>query len=326
MLNESGKSVSKTLEGRMRAIKNKTGKGETKAAIWVLGAVVLFLLYIAFGGKIGGTASVSTTGVPGEVSNGGIVVNAAIPTVAYAAVDKFQPSTTVGSYTQTVFKNGQLQSTAPTTASVGDKLEVLFVNGSTYHSGVASYVVSGGANTVPAQLKANGSLTISLRNTNGQVMSNSLTGATNQTSTASNGETLDLEIRMNGQNLKSTNDLVLVLETNSSTKYDMTATGTTLNIKDAKVSSRGVPASYSTLAGGAIKVYEISAFEDGNVNIGTLHLQAKAGQTLANTRFVLTAYSREHFVDPVNGLQYDIEDSNGVLKSIAVTTFNGAVN
>ena len=306
---------------------NKKAKTSGLAVFGVIAIVGVFILLmvIAFGGKLGitGQSVVSTTGAEPSTTTGGagVTVYGANPTVTYASTDAQQPSKVVGG-TQTVWLNGQLQSSAPSSASVGDKLTVLFINGTastaSYHNAkVVDYVVKGGANVVPITSDANGTLTVQLRNTNGVVMTSGGTG-TNQSSTASNGETLNLEVRMNGQSLASTGDLRCYVEVNSSTKYDMSATGTSLSIKDASVQNVAAPKGYSTLAGGSYKAYDISAFKDGNINIGTLNLKAATGQTLAGTKFIVTCYGKEWFNDQLYGLTYGIEDSSGTSKAIAV--------
>jgi hypothetical protein len=265
--------------------------------------------------------SLSTLGegvssVDGET--GDINVNTAIPTVSYAAVDKLSLGNSVTT-TQLASKNGGAAATAPSSANADDSLQVLFVNNTAYHNALVTYTVVDGANTVDGELYGNASLSTTVFNTDYNSMTNG-GGAVNQTVAA--GGVYNLDVRFDGQELKSTNDMVCVLEGSNASKISSLKLVSGAELTKYGKSVTGI---YSTGANSVLSAYEVPAITGASTVHYTLVASSVTGQSMAGANFKMSCMSKEYFLDATTGgFMYDIQDSLGTTKkSMNTYTFVG---
>lgn len=286
---------------------NKKAKAGTGAILSVgVVALVLILGFIVYSIS---TQQQALTGGPGE---GGLNIISSSTALTFALADKVTGAAT--SAVNTVGVNGNSLGTAPSTVSQGDVLEILMTNTTGMHSGyIASTTVPKsttfiiGSNNGGA-LYGNASATLKIFNTN-NVLTTS-TGTVNQTATT--GETYNLDFQIIGQDLKSTNDMVAILESNS-----------TNDIQEMKLASKtctaGKPASY-TVAGVNSRTWvcEVPAVIGAQKVSDTLVVKSASSKTMAGNYIKVTLKSKEYFQDSNTGkVLFAIEDTLGNSKSIA---------
>lgn len=298
-------------------------KGENKNAVWIVIAVIVLGYFAVQGGWFKPAAQTTTTqtgNVPAAgTAPGGSTIITTATTLSYVTNDAFQGGLAV-SATPYVGINGASLKTGITSASVGDKLEILFVNNTNYHNAYLKEVVvpSSSTATIPMTLKKSAAATMTMFNTNSQVMTNN-GGAVNQTVTA--GGAYNMKLRIDGQDKASTNDMRCVLEGSDGTKIDKL----TLNGFGATYVGMAKPSSYTlSSVNSQVWVYDVPAIEGAVSPEGVIGVTTKTGQTIAGQFFKVACYTKENFIDSQSGkVVYDMEDSLGVLQSLTSYTFKG---
>lgn len=201
--------------------------------------------------------------------------------------------------------------TGISSASPNDVLNVLFVNNSGYHNAFVKglTVKATPSQTESVSMNRNGSVALSLYNTDNSKMS----ATVNQTVVT--GGAYNMEVRFDGTDKVNTQDMKCILEASDSTKMDKLS----LSGAGATFVGQAKPSAY-TLSGvnSAVWVYDVQPIVNAVTVKGTLSASSKTGQSLAGTTAKVTCYTKEYFIDSQSGkVSYDIEDSQGNLKSIA---------
>jgi len=283
------------------------------AALVILGAYALFKPVEQ--STVGGTGNALGGG------GGGVNVYTAAETLNYIGTDKLQPGTGV---LVSVFKRAKgdarfAAAANPDSVSQGQTYDLLFTN-ATYHSVyVPGYVAPQGTTaSLEQQLLGNASVTIRVFNTDTQRMTDG--GGVNQS--VATGGSYNLNVFMDGQDLKGTGDMMCILEGSDSNKIQKL----TLSGGGATFVGQQKPASYSLLGtSSGLWVYDVSAVDGATSTQFTLGVQSKSGQSISGEQFKIDCLTKEHFIDPVTGnVAQGVEDSNGVRKSLAEYSFTGS--
>jgi hypothetical protein len=288
---------------------------EKNTWLWVL-VVVGVLIFIANPNILSGIFGNNGSG--GNNGNNNQYIVSSSTALSYAGVDALSPGTTVGSISYTSVNGGPFV-TGITTASQGDTLAILLVNGTTYHSvSIPSNTVPAGKTTdvITANFYANASVSITVFNTNGVAITNN-GGATNQT--VATGGAYNMNVRLDGQDKKSTQDMRCVLESSDGSKADTV----TLSGLGASYIGMAKPSSY-TLAGAnsQVWVYDISPITGATSSSGTIAVTSKTSQSLTGTKVIMQCFTKEYYIDSTTGkVAYGMEDSLGNLKSWASYKF-----
>ena len=296
---------------------NKTGKTGTLLTVGVI-ALLAILGFIAYSiyvpqTALGGQANVGAGDI-GYISTGAT-------TLTFVPVDALQSGTSVAT-TNWVGVNGGDFKSGVTSASPNNELEILFVNDTQYHNAYVKGLKVPAAPTFTinsaqgAKLLGNATVTLTMFNTNNDVMDES-GAATNQS--MSTGSSANMALRLDGQDKKSTQDMVVVLEASDGTKIDKLV----LSGPGAKYIGMAKPTSYTLAATTSqIWVYEVPAIEGAvsvNYVIGAL---SKSGQDASGTYFKVSFITKDYFIDSVTGkVGYAIEDSLGTSQSMAKYSF-----
>ena len=300
----------------------------------VIGLVMMFALPnagLAFaGGKIS-TFAIAGAGVAGgqNVNTGtGTTIVTTNPTIAFSGSDKGQVGTSVFSnYYASVYTsatdNGNFGAiNSPTTAVPGQKIDFLIANGTSYHSTILKGLqINAGSFPYSVQFDKNASMTENVYTTTGVVLAS---GTQNQTNLG-NGASYNFKDEMTAGALTSTNDMVCVIEIEAGNNASVTPIGATLALNGANIAlkSTSKPVWYSVLGTNSnVYLFDVPAISTTATQTFTIGLNAKStGAFTATTRAVKGCYTKEHFIDPNTGeLSYDVADSNGAMKSMALYT------
>lgn len=280
--------------------------------------LVIGLLAVA-GFAVWGFTKQEALGSSQDNEQGGYISTGAT-TITVVGSDALSTGTAVSGITKVQVNGIGAYSTDDFTlsASPKDKLNVLIQNSTTYHNALISAfeVPSAPTGVLGANLKKNATVTMTVFNTNGDVMDAS--GALiNQT--AATGGSYNMKIRIDGQDKASTNDMVCILESSDGTKADKM----TLSGFGAVYKGMSKPSSYTLIGStSAIWVYELPAIEGAVSPEGVIGITSKTGQDLSTTQFKITCKTKEHKLDSITGLPiYDIEDSAGTAVSMATYSF-----
>lgn len=306
-------------------------KGATNWLVIVLIVAVAIFVFKSEIFGMGTPAAVAPASGATVTTTGGTTVYATSSVLTLTGYDAKLPGTTPTTQAWIKLSNSPQYTaiTSGTTALTPDTtFDLLMVNHTTYHNAVfKDEKAVGTAYTKSYPMKANASLsTFQVISTAFTILSNSDTGAINQTSTETNGEVITLAVKMGGTPNAETQDLRCVLETNDSAKYDMSLTS--FNFPGATLEGTSKPGSFTQMVGtSSLKTYLVPSFTDGSIKEGTLTLQAKTAQHLNNTYVKLNCYTKEYFIDGTDGtIHYDIENSQGTIQSLGRFTYQFAIN
>ena len=298
---------------------NRKGKTSPALMLLIVGviAVVAILGYAAFYNK----PQISVGG--GDDTSGGINILTGSTALTLNAQDATSPGTTVAGTTQYSTRGGAYKSgTLSLTVSPKDQLAILVVNNTQYHNAVVpSYTVANSPTDIlDVKLAKNASITFRAFNTAGNQMDLTTTPSVNQTALTA-GQSGTLDIKIDGQDKASSNDMRCVVESSSGA----------LNTTSAKLSgfpglvdngASKKPAAYSQAANSALWTYDIGAVTGAGTVNGQLYIQAASAKVLSAAQTVkIVCYTKEWFLDTNDGkVKYDVEDSLGALKSMATYT------
>lgn len=294
-------------------------KGIKDLAKWALVGLFVVLVAGLYTGKIqlptlGGTGTLAGSS-PGTTNV--VVASSSGITLTWTGTDRLKPGTSISPSARVSANGGPFQAATASGASTftaGHNLKLLF-NVSGYHPVVvdAGVVPTQGPMVVPVTMLANASITITGKNTNGEVMVVN-GGATNQS--VSTDSSANMEIRFDGQGYKGTGPMLCVLEASDSTSIQEL----TLNGNGASFRGREKPASY-TLAGtgSAIWVYDVPSIEGSVSPTYIVGMTSKSGQDASGDYFIISCMTKESFIDSVTGqlVQDAIEDSAGTAQHLA---------
>lgn len=281
---------------------------------WLLAVIVGIVVIAAFqmhwfGLGLASTGEQTQTG-PSYISTGAT-------TLTVVGSDSLSPGTSVTGTSQVSVNGGLFAAgTFSISASPNDVLDVLVINGTTYHNAVVSAAKTPQAPTgrINVALAKNASVTENIYTTTGLVIAS---GTQNQTDLG-NGASYNLKDEMTAAALTSTNDMVCIIEITAGNNASTTPAGATLNGQNAISTSKPI---WYTTAGINSNVYSfnVPAISSSATQTFTVGLNAKStGRFSAGSQMIKTCYTKENFVDPNTGkLVYDVADSNGLVKSMA---------
>ena len=273
-------------------------------ALWV----VLALAVLIGGLFMTGVIQTQQPTLPGAtVSQGDCPDASGILTVN--VVDALAQGSAIGTPTITAGINGgpvvTTVTSGTTTFPVGANVDV-FVGKDDYLDEKFSLVMTCGGATLQAPLFSSTSDNPSIRakNDDGDFMTDSHVGATNQTDLSA-GESFQLVFEISGTNLESSGDGVFVVEFPAST---------TSNISSVTMSGTSpgtLPSVHTTQnAGSYIAVYDVPAVEGASKSTHTLEVSLTSGQDLSGACYT-DWYSKQYFIDDDGSIQYGIQDSDG---------------
>lgn len=246
----------------------------------------------------------------GQVAGSGTYISTGATTLRYSASDELSGAAVTPTTATQVGGSGAYVASI-TTASPGDKLSVLLTAAGYHPAFITSYTVPNApTSTQPVKMKANGTVTIDVFNTDSVKM----TSLINQTATT--GGVYNLQIRLTGSSNKDTGDMLCILEGtagSSISKIELTGLG-------AAKSASGKPNSYSLLsANSGTWTYDIAPVVGAVTPTGNLVITSATGKNLAGSYVKVTCEPKEFFIDSNTGLvTQGVEDSAGTLQSIAV--------
>jgi len=291
---------------------NKNGKGNAVIVIVALALVVIAASLVYQSGFF------SQTALGSSIKQGGTTatpyISSGSTALTISGIDSQQGGTSVGS-TSSIQVNGNGFSTGVTTASPGDTLDLLLVNTTAYHAVYISghKVPASPTDVIGAKFKGNGTVTVSMFNTDNAKITSGGTG-TNQT--VASGGAYTMNIRLDGTDKKDTQDMTCILESSNGAKMDKAI----LNVPGATFVGQAKPSFY-TLAGtgSALWVYDIPAIVGAQSVTGTVYVASKTGQSLTTTYLNVKCYPKEYFIESTTGkVNFAIEDASGTLKSMAI--------
>lgn len=286
--------------------------------IWVIVAIVAVVIYNSgFLQNLGNNN-------PGSNDQGGSTyISTGSSTVTIAGSDALAAGTAV-SGTTSVSNNGGTFVTDDfsISASPDNVLDVLIINGTSYHNAILEdyKVPKAPTDSKSIQLYKNATVTENMYTTTGLVITNG-GGAQNQTDLG-NGASYNLKDEMTAAALSSTNDMVCIIEITAGTNASTTPAGATLALNGAQITSAGTakPTWYSTAGTNSnVYLFEVPAMKTSATQTLTIGLNAKSTGRFSATSYIKkSCYTKEYFIDPNTGkLTYDVADSNGVVKSMA---------
>lgn len=250
-------------------------------------------------------------------------------TLTYQGFDKLQAGTSVTVTARTSVNSGTFE-TGITSASPGDTLEILLINGTTYHNAKLSPVTTPCKGTLVIGkgvdgydgLKQNGTLTVTVFNTNGDAVAGPASDSTVNV-TATSGATHSLAVRLDGQDRRATNDLRCVFE--ATNKDAVRRIG--LNGFGAVEVPGGQPRNYSVINGSSETwVYDIQELSGSVSPSGVISLEQESGQSAAGSRIIIRCMSKEWFRDTDGIVKYGVENADGILQSLLFTNRSVTIN
>lgn len=256
-------------------------------------------------------------------SDGGTRIVTSATTLDANGIDALLTGTTVAGTTY-ISVDGKAFQTGITSADQGDELDVLYVNATAYHSAYVPDLKVPTGKTIyvfDVPFYKNASVTMTMFSTNNDVLTNTATGgAVNQT--ISSGQTVSLDLRIDGEAAASTQDMTCVIELNG-TAVKQGETGVKMSGLGAVYKGQSVPSFY-TLSSTANKVwvYDVAPISDGESETGTITIASETSKDLSESAFRINCYTKEHFRDSTTGVvTYDIADSQGTKQSIATYSY-----
>lgn len=244
--------------------------------------------------------------------------------ITYQLMQKENPTRQIDLAPDYAIVNGGGASTsAPSTASVGDKIQIMFANSSAYGKIVEFTVPCAPTYLVNELTPYNNVTAISqkLFNEDGDIMTNSLSGSTNATIGSGGSATLDL--KLTGVNDEGHPQGIVLVEYPTA---KFSASDVVVNLGGSKVTC---PSFYTASATSQSFVcYSIGDIVNTESISGTLSLRAKSGQDPAQAdRFRLVQYAEDVYYDESsNSFKMGVEDEDGTQVSPIAQTYFFGVN
>lgn len=236
------------------------------------------------------------------------------PYIDLTTNDAINTGTAVSSVTLTYRKNGDFVGTftsgsSGTKFALGDVIEIL-MDKANFISKVSAPVKIDrcGSNPHTEFLYATDTATIQIKNSVGDVVTDSATGgATNQSASATN---IDNEFKITGNSDQSSGDLVCVFEATNTTEVD--------DIILSGASKVDVPEFYTLNNANSIaKAYAVKELIDGDSRVYNLRFTPESGQTMGaggGTAVYTTCYSEQAYKDVDGTFKVGVEDTDATTK------------
>ncbi len=304
---------------RKKIIMNKKGLSPMGAVVTV--AVILILAGMIVGGTFWYMSahptqqSVIPGGVESPTEAGKSCALSIAPVLSASGQDTGQSGTTVAITPQISVNKGAWGSVGVSpTLSAYQKLDILY-NASGYHTAVIKDKEVPCSTSVPLTVPMNGNatVTISLYSTNDVVMTS---GVVNETATV--GGSYKFKVRMKGSDTDNTQDMQCIAEVGAGTNVSKITF-------DTDVGSTDKPKWY-TVAGvnSAVSSFDVAPIVGSATVDHFLEIQSATQKTLSGSKYLITCYTKENFLDSNDGLlKYGTTDSLGNLKSMASYTAYG---
>lgn len=291
-------------------MKNKNGKASPM--VWVvMGILVVLLIYLFASGvlqsAVGGNGAGSTeTGCQGDT-----------PTLSLAVSDALDPSTAVSTGLSAKINGGANQTiTSSTDLGKNSNVEVL-ATASGYQATIfGPYTIGCGSNQKSGTMKAISSPTVAIITVpGGDTATNVSTAiATTNITKASAGGSLKFGIELTGTDKKTTGDMVVLIETNSSVD--------TLTLDGVVGSTQKTPETYTDRVSTNSKVFyfELSAFDNAQDEVHNAIATMKSGESYAVVPLYVSVLGKNNFLDSTGNYAYGIETSDGQTSESAYDT------
>jgi len=277
----------------------------------VVGVVVVIAVVLLILGLTGTFQNIGTTtieGIEGCPDSTGAIT--------WASENSLSKSSAVTAISYNVKADGSAGATNTTTYAVGGKLEYL-ASADDYLADVFTDIVPCGGKTITTGLTATDRPSVSFINSGGDTVTNGTDAGATNFSAIANGGSDDFQIKIVGTDKKSTGNMVLVLEMNSSVD-SITINGVSGSTAKPEIYSNTVTTNPKVF------VFDIPAVE-GATNIKLDGVMTMKSGEHYNGTIMGVFYSKQSFQD-TNGLFiYGIEDSDGTAKFEDATTFAGTI-
>lgn len=232
-----------------------------------------------------------------------------ISEVSINAVDALNQGTAVASPTITASVNGATPkafTTASTDVAPGVEIEFLVVKAN-FLSETIKFTPQCGSNDVQVEMFATDDATFQIKNSDGNVVTDSVTGgAVNQSSSS---VVINMDLKMTTNSDESSGEVIIVIEADNTSEVD------SISLSGDGVSNADVPEFYSVNAAGSIvKAFKVSAITDGASKVMSLNIAPESGQTIAGTGFYVTGYSSQWFTDTDGSFVFGVENADGTIK------------
>lgn len=234
-------------------------------------------------------------------------------TVTWASQNALNVNEAVTGISYLVKDEGSASAPNDTSYGVGSELEYL-ASASGFIDEIKTFEVPCGKKTITTKLTEATSPSVDIFNSNNLIIDNV---ATNQ-SAITDGASATLAMRLTGVNKKTTGDMVVVIETNTSVD--------TITLGGATAGSEK-PEFYATQVASNSKVFtfEVPAIVGAVSKNYDLVLTMKDNQHYTGEVFI-TMYSKQAFEDTDGLFKVGIEDANGVATYEDSTTANFIIN
>ena len=301
-----------------------------------LGVIVVILLAILIFSGIGigiyvasGTKETAIGGEGQATGNGGTTIVTTNPIISIIGNDE-QSGTTVStsgnSYSRDSDSSYDSVTLGTTTAIPGQVIRLLLVNNTQYHNQVWNLdgAIKVQANTFPVnvQFNKNATITESLYYQNTKLTNG---GGANNITNLGNGASYSLTDEMQANALTNTQDMVCIIEVEAGTNLSTDSPGVTY---DGALSTNRETGSWYTPQTTASKIYTFDrpAISSTKPVTSNIYVNFKStggmGSAGTNSDIIKSCYVKEWFKDPTTGkLTYDVVDSQGTVKSMAIYTY-----
>lgn len=298
--------------------------------------VVLLLAGLGTGNiKVPNFQSAPTVPPSAQVNTAGQTQNVSLPyistgtsTITLAPVSATQPGVTVATTSLTSINgNGFVAGTNSITGLSPNQVLNILVNSTaqTYHNAVVKnyQVPASPGQSIGVPMNQNATVTeYILQQGSGTSLTNgnNTAGNVNQTG-ATTGAVITLKDELFGQQLTSTQDIVMLVEMTNGGNMSTSPQGVTMNGNNPF--SNAKPAFYTTTyTGSNFYLFNVPALTSSSEVDYSLTFTPISTKAIGSSLMKKNLYTKEWFVDPVTGqLTYDYVDSNGVLKSIATYSY-----
>lgn len=286
-------------------IHNKAGK---KGQNWTMIIGIIAVLAVAFyfgmpllNEQFGQDSNTSPSSCAD--STGVITVN---------VVDALQKGTAVGSPTIYASINGQVPTSitsGTSTAPIGASVELFATKADYIDAKLESKTMTCGGliETIEMFSASSDNPSITIKDDNSDTLTDSATGGANNLSAISAGGSETVTIELEGTNLESSGDLVMVIET-----------GVSANVSEILVQGAtqlgGIPSVHTLqLAGSKAVAYEVPAVTGATTAKYPVTIVLESGKTISGAVYT-DYYAKQWFIDDDGSYKYGIQDSDGTAK------------
>lgn len=233
--------------------------------------------------------------------------------------DYFSPGIGItGNYFISTNNGAYVSAVSPVMTAPGDNLKILAMN-SGYHNTYLTYTIPNSPNSLlDVPLKKAAIVTPQIYD-NFQILDSGNTVNLD----ANVNSNFALNVRLTGTSGQSSSDLICVLEADSTKISSMTLSGAGVNyLGEVKPSSHLL-----LMPSSKVWIYSLPSIEYAVLKYYNLNINSKAGMDASGTKWGISCYSKEYFLDSASGqVLYNIDDSQGTLKSLTKFAFTDTFN